>query len=111
MMSLAYIRQQNEEATATAEKEDLQPFVASHDKDPAVFSCPSMGDYVPDGWEEVNSYFVDSSGLGCRDEPALTAEQFQKKVKHGYGYGLGEVGQFQVHVREFRRSRTLFPEK
>lgn len=50
---------------------------------------------------ETDRFFVDSSGWGTENEPALTINQFLKKVKAGRYYAIIEAGQFQVHVGEF----------
>jgi len=52
-------------------------------------------------FEEVDRFFVDSSGWGQEDEPALTLGQFLKKIKAGRYYAIIEAGQFQVHVGEY----------
>jgi len=103
MMGLETIKRMNEEATAQAESYRTQPFVAKYDGDNDVFQCPSIGDYEPEGWEEVEQLFVDTSGFGAPGEPALTADEFLSVVKKDYGYALGDVGQFQAHIRVFRR--------
>ncbi len=74
-----------------------------------IRDIPFLGDYVPPGFEFVRKYFVDNSGLGQPDEPALTADQFLAAIRknvlsdESYGYGILEVGQFQVYVGEYRR--------
>lgn len=103
MMSLESIRSMAEEAAVEAARESKQPYVAFEDKDTGVFRCPFLGDYIPDGWEETDELFVDASGFGADDEPALTKEQFINKVKSGYGYAVSQAGQFQVYVRVFKR--------
>ncbi len=50
---------------------------------------------------EVNRFFVDASGWGQEGEPALTTDQFLKKVKAGKYYAIIEASQFQVHVGEY----------
>jgi len=103
MYSLSTIRAMQDEATQKAKREKVQPFVAQRDGDENIRSCPNMGYYLPEGWEEGEQFFVDSSGLGSADEPALTFEQLLKKIKKGYGYGICEEGQFQIHIQEYRR--------
>lgn len=65
------------------------------------------------GYELVEEYFVDSSGFGLDDEPALTREQFVNKLtelltREEYTNGLTakitNVGQFQVYVGLFKRT-------
>ena len=50
---------------------------------------------------ETDRFFVDSSGWGQEDEPALTINQFLKKIKAGKYYAIIEAGQFQVYVGEY----------
>ena len=103
MFSLEYIRAMNDKATVVARGEDLEPYIASKDGDIGVRACPHLGDYTPKGWKLVDTYFVDSSGFGSEGEGALTFGQFLSKVKEGYGYAIGETGQFQVYIHEYKR--------
>lgn len=64
---------------------------------------PFVGDKPIKGWREIDSLFVDSSGCGQRGEPALTIGQFVEQIKAGFGYGVTDAGQFQVHVGVFER--------
>ena len=75
---------------------------AKVDGDKSVFKCEAI-DGTPDGFIETNEFFVDSNGFGRDDEPALTPEQFLKKVKAGKYYAITGQGQFQVHVSEFEK--------
>jgi hypothetical protein len=70
----------------------------------APYPFPKIAD--PDkvkGWKHVENHFVDSSGMGRDDEPAMTHEQFHKKLKPGRGYAITDVGQFQVNVGEYEK--------
>ena len=58
-------------------------------------------DDLSEQFEEIDSYFVDSSGFGREDEPALTVDQFLAKVKAGRFYAVTDIGQFQVHIGEY----------
>ncbi|HDY89155.1 MAG TPA: hypothetical protein ENH82_13700 [bacterium] len=81
-----------------------QLFVASKDKDPAVFKCSLAEDCDLENWELLDDQlFVDHSGFGANDEPALTADQFLEKVKEGFGYAIVEQGQFQLYVGVYKR--------
>lgn len=104
MMSLESIEQMSREAGERAAELAQEPLVAFTDKDASVFKCPNLGDYVPDGWKEVDRLFVDNSGFGSDNEPALTPEQFIDKVKAGMGYAVVEVGQFQVYIGVFEKT-------
>ena len=103
MYSLEIIRKMNDEATRRARQEKAKLYIAKTDKDIGVKSCKRLGKYIPDGWKVVNTYFVDNSGFGAEDEFALTFSQFLQKVKVGRGYGIDEVGQFQVYINEYER--------
>ena len=103
MMGLETIRRMNAEAVEVAEEEGKMPFVAICDGDTGVFSSPLFGDYTPAGWKQIDEFFVDSSGLGAEDEPALTRKQLLRKVKEGLGYGIGDRGQFQLFIRVFEK--------
>ena len=75
-------------------------FQATKHGDIGVFGCK----LVPDDLEEfiqTADFFVDSSGWGQEDEPALTREQFLEKVTQDRYYAITGQGQFQVHVGEF----------
>ena len=111
MMDLATIVEMNREAGEQAREEGVKPYVFSSSdlanlKNGDLWplrKIPRVGDYTPDGWEHVETYFVDSSGFGQPGEPALTAKQFANKVKGEFGYGIGEVGQFQIYIEAFEK--------
>jgi hypothetical protein len=102
MYSLETINSMNEQACKQAKRGNRKPYIAKTDGDENVRSCPNFGDYHPKGWELVETYFVDNSGFGSDDEPALTFKQFLGKVKTGCGYAVISTGQFQVHIGEFK---------
>lgn len=95
------LKAENDEAYREARKIKAQPYVAKAHGDRGVVKMPSLGCYKPEGWELAGQYFVDISGFGAENEPALTLAQFLSKVKEGRGYSLASVGQFQAHVNEF----------
>ena len=77
-------------------------FKAKEDKDRDVFQKAEMfTDDLSEQFEEVDEYFVDSSGFGRKGEPALTADEFLEKVKANRFYAITGIGQFQVHVGEY----------
>ena len=92
-------------ATDKAKNLKLEPYIAKTDGDIEVRNCPNLGDYLPKGWTITNTYFVDSSGFGADDEPALTFGQFLNKVRAGYGYAIYEAGEFQVYIREYKKEK------
>lgn len=108
MMGLQDIKKMNEDVGRFAKSKELQPFVATTFTGyEQIRNIPNFGDYRPKGWKLVETYFVDSSGFGEESEPALTINEFLKKIKAGRGYAIIEAGQFQVYIGEFVRSKTL----
>ena len=103
MYSLEQIIAMNNKATRQAEKTEGEPYIAKFDGDEGVRACKRLGEYIPKGWEKVNTYFVDNSGFGSENEPALTFGQFLTKVRKGFDYAIGEVGQFQVYIYEYKK--------
>lgn len=111
MIGIDSIRERNERVAQEAAAKRLTPFVyfTAEDVKPG-FPFPFIGDHRPQGWTLVDDHFVDSSGLGAPDEPALTADQFVQVVKDRIaatdgtvGWALISAGQFQVYVGEFTR--------
>jgi len=105
-MSGIEIRAMSDRAARKAARKKLYPYMIESQgeiEDMPPFPFPFIGSYVPRGWKMVDSYFVDSSGFGGENEPALTAERFIGKLKVGKGYAVIEQGQFQVYVGEFER--------
>jgi hypothetical protein len=85
--------------------------------DYSTVSIPMIGYDDPPGWKLTDRAdgvgvmgdkhgltLVDSSGFGTRGELALTLDQFAEWVRPGYGYGIYEVGQFQVVVGEYEKT-------
>ena len=96
----------------------------------AFAKLPYLGDFVPAGWKRVDlrqwfggrhprgvyygdygddpgfgAFFVDSSGCGLTWEPALTLSEFADMVRPGFGYAIIEMGQFQVWIGVFERTK------
>jgi len=114
MMSLDTIRSYNREYAARAAQEGLEPFVyfdVDELHSEPGFPFPHIGDHRPEGWELVDRHFVDASGFGADDEPALSVGQFTRLVEDRIentpgtfvGWAIIEAGQFQVWVGEFHR--------
>jgi hypothetical protein len=114
MMSPGTIRQMNYEAARRAAEDGLEPFVY-FDVDELHgsegFPFPYIGDHRPEGWTLADQHFVDSTGLGDDNEPALSVRQFRALVEDRMlntpdvvvGWAVIETGQFQVWVGEFHR--------
>ena len=79
-----------------------EPFIANSDCDSNVRSCPNFnGKKKIKGWKLIDEHFVDKSGWGASDEPALTPSQFIKLIKKGHGYAIVDEEQFQAYVGEY----------
>lgn len=116
-MSGATIREFQRDAAKKAARQHLTPFIVEREdiadwKENGVrsFPFPFIGDYVPKGWDTVKDeedqdvkYFVDSSGFGEDNEPALSLRRFVEKLEPGFGYAVTEAGQFQVYVEKFHK--------
>ncbi len=103
MYSLEQIIAMNKKATKEAKSEGSTLYIAKSNADEGVRACKRLGDYIPKGWQKVNSFFVDSSGFGSEGEGALTFGQLLTKVRKGFGYAIGETGQFQLHINEYKK--------
>jgi hypothetical protein len=107
MMSLQQIRQVSREAAVKAARQRRIPYViTAEDKtDRSHVMLPFLGDYVPKGWlrTERDELFVDSTGVGGPNEPAMTSAQMFDQFTVGLGYAIVEAGQFQVYVAEYIR--------
>jgi hypothetical protein len=128
MYSIETIRDISRKAAREASRNRRQPLVIEAEDiedalagdNAAVKGIPFLGTYCPKGWKRVRltvdtagvyegdnkgygAYFVDNSGLGADDEPALTFRRFLETIKPGYGYGIVEAGQFQIKVGQFER--------
>ena len=118
MMSASAIRSLSREAAEEAAAENKEPLVLEPEdvedwRTRCGVSIPNLGDHRPAGWDIVGDYddwlFVDKSGMGAPDEPALTISQFLDRMEQlvaehpDWGYGIVEEGQFQLYVAAFRR--------
>jgi len=122
MMSLETIRAMSEEQSEKAAKDNSTPYVPFNADDVnrmpggdnwdgrRGFPFPNIGSYVPNGWVETGeSFFVDSSGFGNDNEPALTHQQLNRELmklvedKRRVGLAISEVGQFQLVVSVYER--------
>lgn len=135
MMSTQEILRLSDEAEARAKRENKKPrifgtYIAERRDFLAreVRGIPFVGKYLPADFERVpraelrtpetmspqrltwlgcddEFVFVDSSGFGARDEPALTFDEFVDLVaaNPGLGWGIVESGQFQVVIGAARK--------
>ena len=112
MFSLGTIHYLNQQAARKARKRGKTPFVPDGPEmveNWPPFPFPSLGDFDPPGWERTeDSWFVDKSGWGRHDEPALTWEQFKDQFQDyvadnpSHGFAISEEGEFQLYVTAFR---------
>jgi len=110
MFSLATIQDLNRKAARESRRTGTLPVrfnaerYAAFQRNPSNpgFTIPHIGDRRPKGYTLVRELFVDTSGFGAPDEPALTLAQFAAEVKPGFAYALIACGQFQGYVGEFR---------
>ena len=114
----SYIQQLAQEATYEAERQGLRPATAKevirNFKHSNRFNIPFLGDYIPEGWEEVvtgNLLFVDTTGRGAVGS-AITQFEFYKRAQalasgsEVFGFGVVEQGQFQALVATYRRKES-----
>lgn len=121
MMSLETMRSMNEERAKVAKSQNLVPYWVTSLQDIETlpggskhssrnFPFPNIGSYEPDGYTEIDELFVDSSGLGADDEPALTINQLNKRLvnlynDHGeFAAAITGAGQFQIYITIYKRS-------
>ena len=104
MMSLAQIASESRKQAAKAARLHQKPYMFEEEdrKHFPPFPFPNIGDYRPKGWKLESSLFVDKTGMGGDNEPALTVEKFIQVLKPGMGYAIIEEGQFQVVIGEFK---------
>jgi hypothetical protein len=112
MMDRRTIQSLSDKAAQSAARLHLTPYVVFDEAEVARmgFRFPFLGDHVPEGWDHVDTLFVDTTGLGAANEPALTHPQLQRELtkrlneKDTFGYAVTEYGQFQAYVGVYRRT-------
>jgi len=107
MMAPEYIQQVNNDQATKAKFYGWEPeVVAEPSIAESLRSIKHLGDYVPEGWEHEETYFVDSSGFGEVGEAALTFDQFIDIVRDSpeSGWAIIEAGQFQVRIGQFSKT-------
>ena len=66
------------------------------------FPFPLLGDRNPRGYKLVRELFIDMSGMGGEDEPAVTIRRLiSEELQVGKAYGFGDIGQFQGYLKEY----------
>jgi hypothetical protein len=115
MWDLETIKRLNREVGERAVEEGLEPFHLEREAQLDLmppFPFPNLGDDAVEldkQHERVDSLFVDKSGFGAADEPALTMDQFTDRLREllrenegGILLAIEEEGQFQLHVGVWR---------
>ena len=118
MHGLSTIIALNEQASRKAQASRKMPYVVIDQARIAgfpPFPFPHLGYDDPPGWKFMDKvWFVDSTGLDTSG-PALSVESFKAELR-GFlaefpeeewlriGFGITEVGPFQLHVGAFRRT-------
>lgn len=109
MMSLDVLVAVNNRIARRAARSRLVPYVPSLEEiDHGRFDFPNLGYHVPEGWQKVESWFVDKFGVGRESEPAVTHRRLREILRGyitdnpGHGFGISEEGQFQMFVSAYR---------
>lgn len=115
MMSPEVIRDLADDAARKAARLNKRPYAIFDEAELARFAkqgklpFPFIGSYLPPGYEKCGEWFVDASGFGAEDEPAMTRRavfvELEEHMKQGnlYCYAITEAGQFQVYIGIFRK--------
>jgi len=107
MLSLSEIMARERQAEIEARIDGKEPYTIESQEElnsMPPFPFPCLGDYIPSGWKAVDDpAFVDSTGMGADDEPAMSVAQFIRWLQIGSSYAITQVGQFQLYVQRFER--------
>ena len=112
MMSAEYINSLADEAAIEAKRNRKRPVVIQDadilTPEQIAKRIPNLGSYRPQGWSIQEHRMADSSGFGSESEPAMTLRQLKAWVLENPddGYGIIEVGQFQVVIGRFTRNHN-----
>lgn len=109
MMDLETIRKLSRQAGRTARAHGKKPWFPpgpTVDIDD-IRHIPNLGTYRPAGYRKTQELFVDKTGWGGEDEPAMTVSSFLKFVNdnlpNAYGYAITEEGPFQIYIGVFEK--------
>lgn len=115
MMSAQQMNRLADDAAKRAKRNGLKPKAGPFNSGNQL---PFLGDYVPKGYRRIDApneprmmgcadgyLFVDASGWGNSNEPALTQDEFlaYKEANPTLLFGITEAGQFQVVVGVYER--------
>lgn len=112
MWDLHTIHELNKRAQERAQELGLEPHIIKKEVEllsMPPFPFPNIGaDEVEADkrWERIDTLFVDSTGHGADDEPALTIDQLVEKLRElirankdtGIRCAIIEEGQFQLYI-------------
>ena len=111
MMSLETIHRLNDQIATEAAERALLPYIPFDAEEVDYWPpipIPNLGTFMPDDWERTHiEWLVDDTGHGFDSEPALSIEQFKRRLRAyvmenpGHGFGIVNEGEFQVIVAAF----------
>jgi hypothetical protein len=105
MYDLATLNYLNDKACKEARRNAVQPLQivdqSEIDMFPKGIRIPFVGERNVRGWKLVEELFVDTSGFGADDEPALSLRQLKNRLEVGKGYGILRSGEFQSYLGVF----------
>lgn len=110
------VKQWNTEIGEQAKEKDLRPYLLkslAELKDMPPYPFPNLGYYADtfdEKYETLETFFVDKSGWGREDEPALTQREFHEVLtalleqheKTGILVAIVEEGSFQIYIRAWK---------
>lgn len=111
MMSLASIHARNHQTERIAKHKRKKPVcIETLEQLEAMppFPFPYLGNYCPPNYELVDKWFVDISGFGTDDEPALSSRRLCAKLRDTwnhhpeYCYAVISYDRFQGYLGVFR---------
>ncbi|KPJ96729.1 MAG: hypothetical protein AMS18_00275 [Gemmatimonas sp. SG8_17] len=114
MMDAATIRHMSSQAAMAAAFERRIPLqLEAYELEPP-FPIPFIGNAVKEyglPYEDVETFFVDSSGFGRPGEPALTINEFIDRANYlifdsdePVYWAITEAGQFQVYITAYHKT-------
>lgn len=116
MWDLATIKELNRQAKERAIKLGLEPYLIQSEQELDTmppFPFPNIGDDEVEAdslYERIDTLFVDKSGFGADDEPALSIDQLVTRLRRlvrenketGIRLAIVSEGQFQLYLGVWR---------
>ena len=119
MRSIESIQEAARDAALQAFADNQEPVCLGSGQFHPPFPIPFIGTLVDQfslPYDEIETFFVDSSGLSQPGGAALTSEEFSlaaSALVATFGapvyWGIVETGQFQVYVRAYAKGKTFPP--